>query len=163
MFSATWNADPESAVLFRAFEDEVHAVSVLLHHPAQGGQHVILFPHSFLCPLDAYPMVAGEGFHPVLVINGSLAENLPAHDWNAQDFPNKVNHLFGPAEPVQISVDHDPVEAVIYKDEKIAEQPGERVSISALDRVGFSTAIPSKRCVSSRALFIVKPVPTLPA
>ena len=68
-------------------------------------------------------MVAGIGFHPVLVILGALAENFLAHHRKAEDLADKGNHLLRPGKPVQIAVDDDPVETVIYKNEKTAEQP----------------------------------------
>ncbi len=71
-------------------------------------------------------MIAGEGFHPVLVIVGALAENFFAHHRNAEDLANEMNHLLGPGKPVQVAVDDDTVEAVIYKNKKTAEQPGEQ-------------------------------------
>jgi len=71
-------------------------------------------------------VVPGIGFHPVLVIIGALAENFLAHHRNAEDLADKVNHLLRSGEPVQIAVDDDPVETVIYKNEKTAEKPGEK-------------------------------------
>src|SRR5579864_6372544 len=72
-------------------------------------------------------MIAGIGLHPVLVFVGPLAENFLAHHRNAEHLPDKVNHLLRPGEPVQITVDDDAVETVIYKNEKIPEKPDECV------------------------------------
>jgi hypothetical protein len=72
-------------------------------------------------------VVACVSLHPVLVIVGSLGENFLAHRWNPEDLANEVDHLFGAGKPVEVAVDHDTVEAVIYKNKKIAEQLSERV------------------------------------
>jgi hypothetical protein len=121
------HSDPECAALLHAFEDEVDPVSVLLRHAAQRGQHVILFANAFPRPLHGYSVVAGEGFHPVLVIVGALAENFLAHHRNAKDLANEMNYLLGPGKAVQVAVDDDAVETVIYKNEKRPEKPVECV------------------------------------
>jgi hypothetical protein len=41
-------------------------------------------------------MIAGEGLDPVLVVGRSLAQDLFAEHRNANDFSEKVHHLFGP-------------------------------------------------------------------
>jgi len=105
----------------------IDPIDVLLLHAAQRGQHVILFAHSLFGPFDGELVVPGIGFHPVLVIIGALAENFLAHHRNTKDLADKVNHLLRPGKPVQIAVDDDPVETVIYKHEKTAEQPCEQL------------------------------------
>jgi hypothetical protein len=76
-------------------------------------------------------VVAGIGFHPVLIIVGALAENFLAHDRKTKDRPNEMNDLFGPGKPAQITVDHHPVKTVIYKDQQAAKQPCERLHRSS--------------------------------
>ena len=39
-------------------------------------------------------MVAGLGFHPVLIVGGALAQDLLAD--HADDFADEVHHLLGP-------------------------------------------------------------------
>jgi hypothetical protein len=70
-------------------------------------------------------VVAGEGFFPVLVIVGSLAEHFLAHHRNPEDLTNEVDHLFGPRQPAEIPVNDNAVEAVIYKNQQAAKQPCE--------------------------------------
>src|SRR6266851_884240 len=120
------DTDAERPAQFHAFEDEVDAVSVGLLHAAQCGQHVFLFAHSLFGPLDGNSMVAGKGFYPVLVIVGALDENLFIHHRQAEDLTEEVDHLFGPGQPVQVAVDDDAVEAVVYQSKQIAEEPGEQ-------------------------------------
>jgi hypothetical protein len=72
-------------------------------------------------------VIARERFHPNLVFLGSLAENFLADSRNAQNLPEEVDHLFGPRQIAQVAVDDDTVETVVYKNEKVAEQPGEQV------------------------------------
>ena len=70
-------ADAEGRPLLHALEDEVDAVGVALRHAAQPGQHVVLLAHPLLGPFDRDRVVAGEGFHPVLVVGGPLAQRPP--------------------------------------------------------------------------------------
>jgi hypothetical protein len=90
------HADPKRAALFHALEDKVNSPGILLHHPSQPGQHVIFLANTFSRPLDRDVVVAGEGFHPVPVIAGALAENFLAHQRNTEDVAHEVNHLFRP-------------------------------------------------------------------
>lgn len=71
-------------------------------------------------------MVAGIGFDPRLIIAGTLADNLLVHHRQAEDLVEEVNHLFGPGQPVQVAVDDDAVETVVYQSENIAEESGEQ-------------------------------------
>ena len=118
-------ADAEGAALFHALEDEVDAVGPTLLQAAQCGQDVILFAEAFLGPLHGDFVIAGEGLHPVAVIVGALAEHFFAHHRDAQDLADEMDHLFGPGQAAEVAVDDDAVEAVVYKSEQIAEQPGE--------------------------------------
>ena len=43
-----------------------------------------------------------------------------------------MNHLLGPGQTAEIAVDDDTVEAVIYKNQQVAEQPGELFHAPAL-------------------------------
>ena len=108
------HTDPERAALFHALEDEVDSKRILLHHASQRRQHVVFLANSFSRPLNRNPVIAGEGFHPVLVMVGALTENLFAHNRNAEDLANEMNHLLRSGKSVQIAVDDDTVEAVIY-------------------------------------------------
>jgi hypothetical protein len=71
-------------------------------------------------------MVARVGFDPGLIITGALAQNFFVHHREAKDLAEEVNHLFGPGQPVQVAVDDDAVEAVVYQSEQIAEEQGEQ-------------------------------------
>ena len=102
-------------------EDEVDAKSVFLFHAAQRGQDVIFFAHAFLRPFDRDSVIAGVSFYPGFVIVRALAENLLAHHRNAENLTEEIDHLLGPREIAQVAVDHDAVETVVYKNEKIAE------------------------------------------
>jgi hypothetical protein len=41
-------------------------------------------------------MIAGEGFHPSLVVGGALPEDLLADRGNTDDVAEEVHHLLGP-------------------------------------------------------------------
>jgi hypothetical protein len=66
-------------------------------------------------------MVARVGFHPGLIITGALAQNFFVYQRQAQDLTEEVDHLFGPGQRVQVAVDYDAVEAVVYPTARIAE------------------------------------------
>jgi hypothetical protein len=130
------HADSERVALFHAFEDEVDAESFPLLHAAQYRQNVIFFAHAFAGPLNGNPVVTSISLHPVLVIIGPLTENFLADHRDAEHLPDKVHHLLRPGKSVEVTVDHNTVKAVIYKNEKVAEQPGERIHEDISHRKG---------------------------
>jgi hypothetical protein len=71
-------------------------------------------------------MVASVRFHPALIVAGPFAQQFLAHHRFAQHLPEEVHHLLRPRQPAQVPVDHDPVEAVVYKDQQAAKQLCER-------------------------------------
>jgi hypothetical protein len=44
---------------------------------------MVFLAHPLFGPLDGEPMIVGEGFHPGLVVDGALAEDLLADRRNA--------------------------------------------------------------------------------
>jgi len=116
------HADPEGGPLFHALENEIDSVGALLAHSAQPGQDIILFTDTFFAPLDGDLVVTGKGFHPVVVVTGTLSEHLLAQDWNADHLAKEMNHLLGPRQAAQIAVDDDSVEAVVYKEQKLTKE-----------------------------------------
>src|ERR1700756_445742 len=87
---------------------------------------MIFLAHPLLGPLDRQPMIAGEGFHPGLVVGGPLAEDLLADRRNADHVAEEVHHLLGPRQVAQVTVYDDAVEAVVDKGEQLAEQLSEQ-------------------------------------
>src|ERR1700693_5090118 len=77
------HADAESGPLLHAFENEVDAVSFVLRHSTLPGKDMVFLAHALLGPNDRGMMIAGEGFHPVLVVGGALAQDFLAHHRNA--------------------------------------------------------------------------------
>ncbi len=69
----------------------------------------------------------GIGFDPVLVIGGAAAQHLLVHRRNADDLTKEVHHLLGPRQGAQITVNDNAIEAVINKNQQIAEQLDEGV------------------------------------
>ena len=67
-------------------------------------------------------MVGGKGFHPLLVVIGTLSEHLLAQDGNSDHLAKEMNHLLGPRQSAQIAVDDDPVEAVVDKEQKLTKE-----------------------------------------
>ena len=115
-------ADAEAGPLFHALENEIDSVGALLAHSAQPGQNIILFTDTFFAPLDGDLVVAGKGFHPLLVVIGTLSEHLLAQDGNSDHLAKEMNHLLGPRQSAQIAVDDDPVEAVVDKEQKLTKE-----------------------------------------
>src|SRR6266850_1016765 len=72
------------------------------------------------------PMIAGERFHPVLVVGRAPTQHLFVHHRNANHLTEEVNHLLGPRQPAEVTVNDDAVEAVVDEGQQIAEQLGEQ-------------------------------------
>jgi hypothetical protein len=116
------HADPEGRSLFHALENEIDSIGTLLAHPAQPRQDVILFADTFLGPLHGDVVVPSKSFHPVLIVIGTLAEHFLAQDWNSEDLAKEMNHLLGPRQSAQVTVDDDSIEAVVHKEQQSAEK-----------------------------------------
>jgi len=130
------NAGTEGRALLHALEDEVDSVGVLSHHPAQVGQHVVLFAYALLSPFDGEPAVARVGFHPVSVHFGALTQNGLFDDGNTDYIAEEIRHLLGPRQAAEIPVDDDAVEAMVYQYKQAAKQLCERLHrSSSLDQV----------------------------
>jgi len=119
------HGDAKAGALLHALEDEIDAVGALLRQTALPGQDMVFLAHSLLRPLNRQPMIAGEGFHPGLVVGSALAEDLLVDRGHADDVAEEVHHLLGPRQAAEITVNDDAVEAVLNKGQQIAEQLGE--------------------------------------
>ena len=120
------DADAKARPLLHALEDEVDAVGVVPGHAVLPGQDMVFLAHAFLGPFDRQPMIAGEGFHPVLVVGGALAQDLLADDRYADHLTEKMHDLLGPREPAEVTVNDNAIEAVVDEGHQIAEQLGEQ-------------------------------------
>ena len=119
------HADAEGRPLLHAFENEVDAVSVVLRHSTLPGKDMVFLAHALLGPNDRSMMIAGEGFHPALVVGGALAQDFLAHHRNAEHLPEEVHHLLGPRQGAEVTVNDNAVEAVVDERQEVAEQLGE--------------------------------------
>ena len=72
-------------------------------------------------------MIAGERFHPVLIIGGPLTQYLLADHRDRQHLPEEMDHLLRPRQSPEVAVDDHAVEAMIYKNQKITEELREQV------------------------------------
>src|SRR5437870_13172581 len=120
------DADAKARPLLHALEDEVDAVGVVPGHAALPGQDMVFLAHAFLGPFDRQPMIAGEGFHPVLVVGGALAQDLLADRRNADYASEEVHYLLGPRQAAEVTVNDNAVEAVVDEGQQVAEQLGEQ-------------------------------------
>src|SRR5712672_738122 len=119
-------ADAKARPLLHALEDEVHAVGVVPDHAALPGQDMVFLAHALLGPFDRQAMIAGEGFHPGLVVGGAPAQDLFVHHRKPDHVPEEVHHLLGPRQPAEVAVNDNAVEAVVDEGQQIAEQLGEQ-------------------------------------
>ena len=67
-------------------------------------------------------MVAGKGFHPELVVMGTLSEHLLAQDGNADDLAKEMDHLLRPRQAAEIAVDDNSIEAMVDKEEQLTKE-----------------------------------------
>jgi hypothetical protein len=87
---------------------------------------MVFLAHALLGPFDRQAMIAGEGFHPGLVVGGAPAQDLFVHHGKADHVPEEVHHLLGPRQPAEVAVNDNAVEAVVDEGQQIAEQLGEQ-------------------------------------
>ena len=121
------HGNAEGCSLLHAFEDEVDAVGVVLRHAAQPRQDVVFLADALFGPFDRKAMIVGEGLDPVLIIGGAAAQHLFVHRRDADDLTEEVHRLLGPRQAAKITMNDNAVEAVIDKDQEIAEQLDEHV------------------------------------
>ncbi len=122
-----WHGDTKGRPLLHALEDVIDAVAIRPHHATLPRQDMVFLAHALFCPFDREAMIACEGFHPVLVVGGALAQDLPADHGNASDLMEEVHHPLGPRQPAEVAVYDDAVEAVVDEGKQAAEQLGEQV------------------------------------
>src|SRR4249919_1189233 len=89
------HADAEGWTLLHAFEDEIDAVGVLVHHSALPRQDIVFLADALFGPLNRGMMIAGVGFHPVLVVGCALAQEFLADHGSTDHFTDEVHHLLG--------------------------------------------------------------------
>ena len=57
---------------------------------------MVFLANTLLGPLDGDVMIAGVGFHPVLIVGCTLAQEFLADHGNANHFADEVHHLLRP-------------------------------------------------------------------
>jgi hypothetical protein len=68
------------------------------------------------------------------ILAGPFAQHRLVHHGNPNHVAEKVDHLFRPRQPAQLSVDDYAVEAVVYKDQQAGEQLCEKFHRSSVLR-----------------------------
>ena len=119
-------ADPEGRPLLHALEDIVDAVGAFPCDASLPRHDMVLLAHPLLGPFDRQPMIAGEGFHPGLVVGGPLPQDLLADHWNADHLTEEVHNLLRARETAEVAVNDNAVEAVVDEREHVTEQLGEQ-------------------------------------
>ena len=74
---------------------------------------MVFLAHGLFGPFDGDPMIAREGFYPVLVVGRALAQDLLADDRNADHQMEEVYHPLGARQAGEVAVYDDAVEAVV--------------------------------------------------
>src|SRR5215469_15937193 len=120
-------AGAEVGARFHGFEDEVDAKALATFHGQQIGANVVFLPEAFLLhvgvgPLQRDAMVASEGFHPMLVVAGSLSQRLLGNGVDAMHVAKEIDDVLRPSEQREIALDDDAIETVVYKTQQAAKQ-----------------------------------------
>jgi hypothetical protein len=76
---------------------------------------MVFLVHPLLGPFDRQSMIAGEGFHPGLVVGGPLAQDLLADHWNTDHLTEEVHNLLRARETAEVAVNDNAVEAMVTK------------------------------------------------
>ena len=87
---------------------------------------MVFLAHPLFGPFDRQAMIAGEGFHPGLVVGGALAEDLLVDRRDANDLTEEVNHLLGPRQAAEVTVNDNAVETMVDERQQVAKQLGEQ-------------------------------------
>ena len=88
---------------------------------------MVFLASPLLGPFDRQAVIAGIGIDPALVIGGAAAQHLFVYRRDADHLAEEVHHLFGPPQAAEITVNDNAIEAVIDKDQQMAEQLDESV------------------------------------
>src|SRR5258708_942877 len=92
-------------------------------HSSQVGTNVVFLADPFFGPLHGNLTFLGEGFHPAMVIVGSLTQGLFVDGTHLVDVAKKVDDVLGAGEEGQIAKDDDAIETVIYQGQQARKQP----------------------------------------
>ena len=87
---------------------------------------MVFLAHALLGPFDRQPMVAGEGFHPGLIVGGALAQDLLIDRRNPDDLTEEVHDLLRARETAEVTVNDNAVEAVVDERDQVPEQLDEQ-------------------------------------
>jgi len=107
----------EGRTLFHTLKDEVNAIAVSPLHLTEGWSNNLFFTSVLFCPLNGDATVGSIGFHPMLVDPSSLHQNFFGDTRDADDLTEKVDDVLWTGEQGQITMDHDPVKAVVNEDQ----------------------------------------------
>src|SRR5437016_5636890 len=116
----------ESGARFHGFENEVDAEALPTFHGAKIRSDVIFLAeafllHVFIGPAEGNPVVAREGFHPMLVVFGSLPQRLLSNGIDAVHIAEEMDDMLRTREQGEIDLDDDAIEKVVYKNKKDCE------------------------------------------
>jgi hypothetical protein len=70
-------------------------------------------------------VIPGEGFDPLIVLGGALAQDLLGDGLNPMHVAEEMYDVFGPRQQRQVTQDDDGVETMIYKTQQAAKEPYE--------------------------------------
>ena len=107
----------ETRPLLHAFEDEVDTVPVLAFHALQVRPYVFLLAYPFLGLFHGYLVVAGIGIDPGAVGVRALLQHLWGNWVLATHVAKEEHDVPFPRQQRQVSLDDNPIEAVVYKNQ----------------------------------------------
>ncbi len=82
-------------------EDEVDAITIGAFHAAEPRRDVVFLAHAFLGPFDGEVAIARKGFHPVLIVLGSLNEHAFVDSSHADHLTEKCTICSGRDNPLR--------------------------------------------------------------
>src|SRR5437773_11924583 len=125
------NGRTEGGSQFHALEDEIDSELMAALHSSQVGTNVVFLTDPFFGPLHGNLTFLGEGFHPAMVIVGSLTQGLFADGTHLVDVAKKVDDVLGGDEHGQMARDDEAIETVIYQGQQAAKQLSKGLSIGS--------------------------------
>jgi hypothetical protein len=116
------NGGAEGGSQFHALEDEVDSELMAALQASQVGTDVVLLADPFFGPLHRDMVFAGEGFHPAVVIDGPLTQDLFADGVDVVEVTEEVDNVLGAGKQGQMTEDDDTVETVVYQGQQAVKQ-----------------------------------------
>jgi hypothetical protein len=117
----------KGGTLLHALQNEIDTVLMAVLHATQRELEIVFFPYSGLRPFQGEALVAGEGLDPALVIVGPPRQHLFGDFRHSDYLAEEVDHLLGPGQSRQITVDDKAIKTVIHKQQQASKNACENL------------------------------------